>query len=177
MPIITDEHVNIYKTTITQVREALGRVATIYLPPTVVDCPWCIYDPVNKKSSGVAASGYVWSTHPDYVSPLNDKLCPNCAGEGEIETEVTYTTLATKKDLSYNDRNDNTAGQFKPGTIRLSCDLSNVLVDTADLEGDTYFDRAIKVTYDGVTFNVVNVTKGGLRDLYTCRVILERTNK
>lgn len=137
----------------------------------------CKYDPVAKKSSGIAESGKDWTTHPDYTAGINDVVCPNCNGEGTVETQITKTALATKKDISTNDRVDNKAGIFMPATIRLSCDLNDVLVDTADKEGDTWFHRAQKVEYDGEFYEVVNPTKSGLRDLYTCRVILERTNK
>lgn len=174
MAIITDRHVTIYQTTITAVRDALGRTATIYLKPTTVDCVWCIWDPVYKKSSGKPASGYTWSTHPNYK---NDKVCPNCDGKGVTQTENTETVKGTKKDLSYNDRADLPMGNFKPGTLRFSCDLNDVLVDSDDVDGDTHFHRAIKVVLDGESYEVVNVSKSGLRDLYTCRVILERTNK
>lgn len=177
MAIITDNHVRIYQETITAVRQALGRTATIYLEPTDVDCTYCVYDPIAKKSSGIAETGMDWTTHPDYVAGRNDIVCPECNGEGTVETQVTKTVLATKKDISTNDRIDSSAGTFLPATVRLSCDLNDVLVDPTDVNGETWFHRAVKVVYDGESYEVVNPTKSGLRDLYTCRVILERTNK
>ena len=176
MAIVTDRHVEIYQTVITDLRQSLGRNATIYLEPTKTDCAWCILDTVSKRSSGVAAPGYDWTTHANYVSPYNDKICPNCNGTGYVSTDNTVIVKGTKKDLTYSDKEDSEAGVFRPGTIRFACDLYDCLVDSTDVEGDTYFDRAIKVEFDGETYNVVNVSRSGLRDLYTCRVILERTN-
>jgi len=177
MAIITDRHVEIYQTIVSDLRESLGRVATIYLQPTQTDCAWCIYDPIHKRSSGLEASGYVWSTHPDYVSPLNDKVCPNCGGKGFTYTDNTVTVKGTKKELNYSDEEVINIGVFKPGTIRFACDLDDVLVTEGDRDGETYFDRAILVIYEGVRYKVMNISKSGLRDLYTCRVILERTNE
>lgn len=177
MALVTDAHVAIYQNQIKQVRHDLGRTATIYLRPTQTECEWCILDRVNNRSTGVQAPNKDWEEHTDYVSPKNDRICPECSGKGYTEVENTVTALGTKKDLSYNDREDLVAGVFKPGTIRLSFILEDVLVDTSDLEGDTWLDRSIKVNFDGEDYEVVNLVKSGLRDLYTCRVILERTNK
>ena len=174
--LITDRHIQIYQTMISQSREDLGRTATIYLEPTKTECAWCLLDPIHDVSAGIAASGYTWSDHEDYTS-YNQTICPECGGIGYTTVENTQTVKGSKKDLSYNQSEDKDVGKFRPGTIRFSCDLNDVLVDSTDINGDTYFDRAIKVVLDGEVYQIVNTTKGGLRDLYTCRVILERTNK
>ena len=177
MAIVTDRHVEIYQTVITDLRQSLGRNALVYLEPSRTLCAWCILDSVSKKSSGVEAPGYDWVDHTDYKSPYNKKVCPNCNGAGYTTVDNVVTVKGTKKDLSYNRREDSEVGVFKPGTIRFACDLDDALITAGDREGDTYFDRAIKVTYDGDTYEVVNTSRSGLRDLYTCRVILERVNK
>lgn len=174
---VTERHINIYKTAITALRQSIGRIAKIYLEPTTEDCDWCIYDPVSKTSTGMPQTGFVWDTHPNYTSGINDVICPNCSGKGTIDTQTVKEVMATRKDLDYNDSDDAKGIKFKPGTLRLSCDLYDVLVDTSDPTGDTWFQRATKVEYDGDTYEVVNYSKSGLRDLYTFRVILERTNK
>jgi len=176
MTIITDRHIEIYQTTISDVRVSLGRWATIYLEPTLVECTWCVLDPSNDSSSGVNEPGIDWIDHPDYVDPYNIKICPECGGEGYVKTDNTKLVRGTKKDLSYNNREDSQVGFFRPGTIRFSCDLNDVLVDINDAKGDTWFHLGIKVDLDGETYNIINITKTGLRDLYTCRAILERTN-
>lgn len=175
--LVTQAHINTYQTTITQVRKDLGRAILIHLKPTEIDCPWCILDPINDKSSGLEESGMDWTTHADYVSPRNNIICPNCSGEGWVVSGTnTVLVSGTKKSLNFNDREDINAGQFKPGTIRVSTDLDGVAVSGVRT-GETYFDQAIKVDYDGLEYEVVNVEKSGLGELYTCRVILERTNK
>jgi len=177
MGIITDQHVLIYQQSITDVRQSIGRVAYIYLEPIKVDCTYCILDKVHGRSSGVSEYGMDWTTHPDYDPVYNIKVCPNCNGKGYTQSDVIKTVKGTKKDLSYNNRVDLNAGMFRPGTIRFSCDLADVLIDLGNVEGNTWFDRAIYVILDGEKYEIVNTTKSGLRDLYTCRVILERTNK
>lgn len=177
MVLITAQHIKTYQDTITQVRKDLGRPVTIYLPPTEADCAWCILDTINDTSTGIAESGMVWSTHPDYVSPRNNVVCPNCDGEGYVVSGTNiYIASGTKSTLRINDREDTNFGQFKPGTIRVSCDLDSVAI-SGNREGETYFDQAIKVEYDGLEYQVINVDKSGLGELYTCRAILERTNK
>ena len=47
--LVTDRHVLIYQTVITDLRQSLGRIATIYLEPTKVLCAYCILDPVHGK--------------------------------------------------------------------------------------------------------------------------------
>ena len=178
MAIVTDRHVDIYQQYISQVREDIGRIATIYLEPTLTDCTWCILDPTSNRSSGVRESGKVWSDHPNYKDPYNTKVCPECDGVGYTSSDNIKTVKGTAKDLSYSDRDDTSGvGYFRPGTIRFSCDLDDVLQTVGDRESQTWFDLAIKVVFDGITYNVINTSKSGLRDLYSCRAILERTNK
>ena len=175
--LVTDAHIRTYQTTITQVRKDLGRELTIHMAPDQYDCEWCVLDTINNKSSGIEESGKVWSTHPDYVYPRNNIVCPNCGGDGYIVSGTNTVTISgTKKSLDFNDRDDNIAGQFKPGTIRFSCDLDAVAI-SGNREGETYFDEALHVTFEGLTYEVLNVEKSGLKELYTCRAILERTNK
>ncbi len=171
MPLVDNKTINTYKEVMKQLRKDLGRTITIYCPPTTATCNNCIYDTRTKTSSGVYK--------PDTGTQLFSEgaLCPVCSGHGKIETAVTKViSHATIRWLDNRDRYfyEEKMGQFQPGWVRIQCTLSEVLKDKSNVNGLTYFDEAVKVTVDGEDCRVKSVTKSGLKDLFTCRVMMRK---
>lgn len=87
--IVTPAIRKTYKDLIKQVVKDLNKPILVFLPPTKVDCPNCIYDFVNKRSSGEFDSTFVASTviFGDTINPqtFTRGRCPVCFGDGHLE--------------------------------------------------------------------------------------------
>ncbi len=81
-----------YKDVIKEVVEDLHKPVLIYLEPDKEDCPNCVYDFVNKKSSGKFQSSFTVPVviFGNTVSPASftRSRCPVCFGVGYLEQEV-----------------------------------------------------------------------------------------
>lgn len=79
--------------------------------PMFVDCPNCIWDSINKKSSNIFDASFTSPTtifastdQERTISPVSFTMgrCPVCIGEGQLFTdkEVCIQAMVTLKDLS-----------------------------------------------------------------------------
>lgn len=99
--IVTPSIRKIYKDLIKQVVEDLYKPILVYLEPTKADCPNCIYDRINKRSSGqldvsfVAPVVVLGST----IEPqsFTRGRCPVCFGVGHLEQESVRNVKALVK--------------------------------------------------------------------------------
>lgn len=71
----------------------LGRTCRMFYNPKIIPCINCVYDSINRKSSGVYLSG------GPYPFPMGSQ-CPVCYGKGTI-TEDAYedVTLLIQEDV------------------------------------------------------------------------------
>lgn len=87
-----------YKRLINQTIEDLHKPIILHLPPTSVSCPNCIYDSINKKSSGVFDTSFVSPTviFGNTITPtsFNRSRCPICYGEGILTSSNTKSVKA-----------------------------------------------------------------------------------
>ena len=140
--------VKTFQTTLRDLRKDLGRTITIWYKTGDPTVPTGTLDPVNLEP----------------VDPTNP-LVP------------TKTVKTIKYVIIHYGPEDNPfvytpGGRLEQGEVRLSMKLRDVLVDQSDVNGDTYFESAIKVIIDGNDFEVKGKPiKTGLRDLYSCVVI------
>jgi len=122
-------------------------------------CNVCVFDPINDTSS--------------------DPDCQTCGGTGYLNNRGTIQIGAIMSKISPGASSEwgmSTAGRYDIGDVVLSCKLADVLVDSTNLQGDTFFDRAFKVTVQGEIYEVkYNPMKLGLAgDMYTCVVVLTK---
>lgn len=85
-----------YKKAMTQLVKDLSQQITIVQEsPMFVDCPNCVWDSINKKSSNVYDSSFTMPTtifpstsEERIISPISftEGRCPVCIGEGQIFT-------------------------------------------------------------------------------------------
>jgi len=99
--IVTPEIKKIYRKLINQTIEDLNKPVVIHLEPIKVDCPNCLYDTLNKKSSGVFDTSFVAPVviFGDTINPISfDRgRCPVCFGEGVLTSENTRNIKALVK--------------------------------------------------------------------------------
>jgi len=99
--IVTPGIRKIYKDLIKQVVEDLHKPIVAYLPPEEVDCPDCIYDFANKKSSGTFDSSFVTPVvifgNTINPQPFTRGRCPVCLGAGILTNDVIKNIKALVK--------------------------------------------------------------------------------
>ena len=99
--IVTPAIRKIYKDLIKQVVEDLHKPILVYSPPTKEDCPNCIYDFVNKISSGNFQSDFVTPViiFGNTISPVSFTRgrCPICFGDGHLESAIARNVKALVK--------------------------------------------------------------------------------
>lgn len=170
--LVNNKVVKLYQNKISQLRKDLGRSISVYGTPTKSNCTNCYYDNQRKESTGVY--------NGTGASPFSaGARCPVCSGKGKIETANITTVNNVTIQWMGSGGNDNLffeekIGVFQPGWVRISVNLKDVLTDKSNVNGSTIFDNCDKVVIDSEDCIVKQVIKKGLRDLFTCRVLLRR---
>lgn len=172
MTLIKDRHNELFQSKVDELRQDVGRDIIIHLRSTPIDCPWCKYDQVTGKSSGIPEDGKDWTTHFNYNGSLI--RCPNCLGKGTINenTEITIedVIIDDKSGMSYNTKGK--LGILPEGTKSLIGKLSDVLVDSSDINSKTLFSKALKVVVDGEDYIVGPVKRFGLKGNYLFEAVV-----
>ncbi len=98
-----------YKTLIKQVVEDLHKNILAHMPPIKADCPNCIWDAVNKTSSGTFQSSFITpvTIFGNVITPslFTRSRCPVCFGLGYLASPVTKNLKALVK---WNPKTDDT---------------------------------------------------------------------
>jgi hypothetical protein len=101
MVIVTPAIRKIYKDLIKQVVEDLHKPVLVFSPPGKEDCPNCVWDSVNKTSSGRFQTSFVTpvTIFGETVSPNNFQRsrCPVCHGVGFLSQEIRRNVKALVK--------------------------------------------------------------------------------
>jgi len=99
--IVTPAIRKIYKDLIKQVVEDLHKPILVFSPPTKEDCPNCVYDFVNKTSSGNFQTSFVTPViiFGETINPVSFTRgrCPVCYGAGHLENAVKRNVKALVK--------------------------------------------------------------------------------
>jgi hypothetical protein len=171
--IIDSDIIDTYKTYVGAIKHEMGRTVQL-VSLTKVDCPNCLFDPVNNCSANIyTASGAVPFT--------NGHKCPVCSGVGKT---MTASTLSVSGNIYYPGMYDK-IHEF-PGikvvdyNVEISCLVDEVLVNSgAGKTSLTYFDTCNYIVVDGKRFELCNKPiYGGIgEDVYTITVFLKYSNK
>lgn len=93
-PNIKKVYVSLIKATIAD----LGKSVTIYLPPLTADCPQCIWDPTNERSTGQSDPSFVAPVvifgETITPQPFTRGRCPVCKNAGKLTKEVKRSVKA-----------------------------------------------------------------------------------
>ncbi len=174
MAYVSNKLNNIFKDNIATLFNDIGRTVYVYNRASGTDCEWCIYDNKTGRSSGIAQSGKVWSTHPNYVSDL---ICPNCNGVGKLETTtITEVPEVIIEDIGGFQTERGQAFLFPRGSKRIIGKLSYILKDQSDLNSEDIFQEAVKIIIDGSIHRLIELNRLGIKDLYIFDAIVQRTN-
>jgi hypothetical protein len=152
MPVIVTPAIRkIYKDLIKQVVEDLHKPILVFSPPGKEDCPNCVYDFVNKTSSGNFQTSFVapvviFGNTIDPASFTRGR-CPVCYGDGHIENEIKRNVKALVKwnPGSADDLESLPVGREGKSVVRIK-----VLRADFDLIND-----AISFTVDGVRCEMI----------------------
>lgn len=173
---VKDKHNALFKTDIDKLMSDIGRTIVIHERTTGIDCAWCVWSDITQSSTGVAATGYDWTTHPNYVN-TGGLRCPNCNNKGK--TDLVTTTNVNNviiEDVSGEQMVRGKAFYFPEGTKRITGKLSDVLSDSTDTESATKFETAAKIVIDGRDFRLKSLDRMGIKDIYLYVALVEATD-
>jgi hypothetical protein len=90
----------VFKSKMYELMSDLGRTITLHMPPSVADCPNCLWDHRKKKSRNTYDSTNT-NTNPGPLHKpfLDGQVCPVCNGRGVLNTpqSASYTALMSSK--------------------------------------------------------------------------------
>lgn len=174
MALVKARHIQLFKELTTELLEDLGKSVYIHRPTTSSECAWCYYDPASKSSSGVARTGKIWSTHPNYQG--SSIRCPECLGRGLVnQPDIITVSDVVVQDLAEGVWEYGKFFSYPKGSKRIIGPVLGVLKDSSDLNSGTKFDGCEKVVIDSLDYIVVSVNILGLRDNHIFDVIIKRT--
>lgn len=152
---VTEDQIALYKGFVQGIREDLGRDVTLHIPGPKVQCANCIFDPVNKRSTGMYSPRNPYPSTQPGPTPFKGGICPVCNGTGQFTTEVTKVVQCLIRWLKGKDKAYQDYGVNDENDFRLKADIS-FLED---------FRNARTVVIDGTPTEVTVILQRGLRDL------------
>lgn len=153
--LVPDEFITIYKSTLTAMREDLGRFVTLHIPGKKTRCPNCLFDPVNKRSSNVYSPRNPYPAGISGPQEFKNTTCPICNGTGNVTTETTKSVKCLIRTLKKGEKDMEIYGQEDENFYQVK----------ADIKYFNDFKNARIVEIDGVPTEVQRLAKRGLRDL------------
>lgn len=155
---VDDNLVNLFQTTMNQLRSDLGRNITIYLAPTASGCPNCGIGPGGTSNGIYDASNPYGAGRYNRPFPTGG-ICPVCRGTHEILTTNTAIHKAligrAPKDIDFD---------------KLGIEPTNVYVTKTGLDSWHNIIHAKKAVIDGEhCVRLRDPIKTGLRDLFSVR--------
>ncbi len=159
---VTEKQISDFKFYLKGIREDLGRFVTLHIPGPKLQCPNCLTDPINKRSTNVYSPRNPFPPTTTFQGvaitspiPFTGGLCPVCNGTSLVGTETTRTYQCMIRYLKSKQKQFAIEGVETENDFRLKADIST--------EADFKAARTIEV--DGIPVYVTVITRGGLRDL------------
>lgn len=165
---VQPRHFQLYKEFVEGIRSDLGRNITLYLPGDKRDCPNCLFDPINKKSTNVYSpkSPFPTDINGGASQFFRGGVCPVCSGTGQVQSGqdsiIVNALIRWLKEEK----------QYK--WIQGVHDVNDYRVK-ADIKFFENFKNARVVEIDGVPCEVTNIRKRGLGTLIQVEVILKKS--
>ncbi len=161
---LTEEQLKLYQYYIPSIRSDFGRSVILHIPGPKRDCPNCLFDPVNRRSTGMFKPKNPYPTDIAGPFPFVGGICPVCNATGQYTTEITKTIdKALIRWLKADTKRYLIQGLEAENDIRMKVDIKH--------REDVKRSRA--VTIDGSQFEVVTILPKGLRDLIYITVFLK----
>ena len=161
---INEQQIALFKFYVKGIRSDFGRSITLHIPGPKNDCPNCLFDPVNKRSTGMYKPK---TPYPASIpGPFNfvGGICPVCNGTGQYATEITKVIdKALIRALKVDQKKYLIQGLEAENDFRIKVDIKHI----EDMKA------ARVVVIDGFPCEVTTIIKKGLRDLIQIVVYLK----
>ncbi len=154
------------------IREDLGRNVTLHIPGPKSRCKNCIWDPINKRSTGMYSPASPFGTTTTHdgntitaAIPFTGGLCPVCNGTGQNTSEITKIYKCLVRYLKSDQKRYIVQAVEAENDFRLKAHIS--------AEPDFIAARFVEI--DGIPAEVKVINRGGLRDISQIIIFLKRS--
>lgn len=169
---VTEDQIKQFKGFVKGIREDLGRDVVLHIPGAKKKCPNCLWDPVNRRSTGMYSPITPFPSVTDYKGntitaaiPFTGGTCPICNAVGQVSSETTKIVQCLIRYLKTDQKRYIIQGVEADNDFRLKADIK--------FEADFKTCRFVEV--DGTPAEVTLINKGGLRDLIQIIVFCKRS--
>jgi hypothetical protein len=160
--LVKNKHLNLYKKYTEQLIADLGKTISIFSSSNEKFCNNCVYDRINKCSSG--------NYNGIGPKPFSGIMCPVCNGSGKISNNSSKNITAICRWVRFSS-NDEMNKKEKYGIEEerfLMVKTKVVFYD--EIKNAEYF------IYDGERFRLKNIIKRGMKSDVVCVAYLEKEN-
>lgn len=169
---VTEEQIKLYKGFVKGIREDLGRNVILHIPGPPKKCPNCLWDPVNRRSTGMFSPLSPFPTVTDHngnsitgAQEFRGGICPVCNATGQTTTETTKVVQCGIRYLKSDHKRYIIQGIEAQNDFRLK----------ADIKFESDFNAARIIEVDGIPTEMTVLNRGGLRDLIQIIVFCKRS--
>lgn len=155
---VKEKHIRLYKKAITTLFSDLGRIVSIVLPPTEIECPNCKFDSVNTSSMNIFdpdipyPTGSLGEFNLIGSQPFLTGLCPVCRSVGKIKDEnIVRNVKGLTKWLTAKEKELLVKGEQLRADIRIKLPISE-------------YDFVLRATHFIVDGDIVYIAKRPLRE-------------
>ncbi len=152
--LVSEDQINLYKKYVSAIIEDLGRNVSIYIPGPKKRCFNCIFDTVNKKSTGVYSPQLPLPTG-EVHQEFRGGICPVCEGTGQFATQTVKIIKCGIRALKDKEKTFMNQGFNDNYDFRLKVPIAHL----AD------FEAARIIVIDGIPCQRQSIIKKGLRDI------------
>jgi hypothetical protein len=152
--LVSEDQINLYKFYVGAIISDLGRNVTLFIPGPKKRCFNCLFDPINKRSTGMYSPQLPLPTGQVHV-PFTGGICPICNGTGQFTTQTVKIVKCGIRPLKDKEKTFMNQGFNENFDFRLKAPIS-ALAD---------FQAARIIVVDGIPTQVQSIVKKGLRDI------------
>src|SRR3990167_1592198 len=167
--LITEGHDKIYRDTVKQLRQDLGRKVRVYLPGSPRVCPNCLTTPkhLGQKSAGIYSPESPYPTGIPGPFPFTNGICQVCNGAGQYTQTIEKEILCHVRWLIPGSKEMTMMGDLLDAHCRLQADIKHL---------HDFLRPPLKVKVDGIFLEVLRAYPRGLKKLAQVIVFLKRSD-
>lgn len=160
--LVKNKHLNLYKKYTEQLISDLGKTITLVLAAKEKRCNNCIYDNVNKCSSGI----YI----DDGPKPFSGMVCPVCKGSGTIKDASEKNITAICRWVKYS------SDEEMHRREKYGIEEDRVLMVKAKVSFYDDMKNAEYFIYEDERYRLKSIIKRGMKSNVVCVAYLEKEN-
>lgn len=171
---VKPQHIALYQRFVPGIRSDLGRDVTLHIPGTKLNCPNCLFDAVNKRSTNIYSpkvNQFPVTDHNGVSQAASIEfrggICPICNGTGSVTSgETTKLVQCLIRHLKTDQKRYLVQGHEAENDFRLK----------ADIKFQADFENARFLEIDGIPAEVSTIIPAGLRDLIQIKIFCKKSN-